>query len=50
MRFIENVSPETIRMLQRIYKHSKHPMSMGLPLATPTRMITYVADQKYFYI
>jgi transposase len=24
MRFIENVSQETIRMLQRIYKHSKH--------------------------
>ena len=24
MRFIENISPETIRMLQRIYKHSKH--------------------------
>ena len=24
MRFIENVSQETISMLQRIYKHSKH--------------------------
>jgi len=24
MRFIENVSPETIRILQRIYKYSKH--------------------------
>jgi transposase len=24
MRFIENVSQETINMLQRIYKHSKH--------------------------
>jgi hypothetical protein len=24
MRFIENISQETVSMLQRIYKHSKH--------------------------